>query len=97
MQGMWNVESFSDSAEYGIMDDIPWEFMKIGYKALLGWQTDITVTDKYRKKVNFKHGKGVIVISNELPMFTLEEYAWLTENMRFCEIKEKVFLEAENV
>jgi hypothetical protein len=91
MQGMWNVESYCDDAEYGVLDDITWDSLKVSYKALLGWQRDITVTDKYRKKCNYTHGKGVIVLSNELPAFSLEEYEWLRKNVHFVQFTEKVW------
>jgi hypothetical protein len=41
----------------------------------------VTVTDKYRKNSVYRGGLGVIVISNELPGFTLEESDWLHVNL----------------
>ena len=81
MHSMWNAELLDDDAQYGVLDDIPWENMKFNYKGLLGMQKDVTVTDKYRKKSVYKGGKPVIVLSNEMPTFTVEESNWLDENI----------------
>ena len=81
MHSMWNAELLDDEAQYGVLDDIPWDNMKFNYKGLLGMQKDVTVTDKYRKKSVYKGGKPVIVLSNEMPTFTVEESNWLDENI----------------
>lgn len=91
MQGMWNAEQLTAEADYGVMDDIPWEYMKINYKGLLGFQKDVTVTDKYRKKVVYPGGIGVIVCSNELPVFTYEEQNWLDANVVFARVFNNVY------
>ena len=75
MNSSWNLEAHDDRASYGILDDIEWESMKRYYKGILGCQTDITVTDKYKKKSKIRHGVPVIVITNNLPDFTAEELA----------------------
>lgn len=91
MQGMWNAEMLTADAEYGVMDDIPWEYMKINYKGMLGFQKDVTVTDKYKKKVVYAGGIGVIVCSNELPEMTAEELMWMDANVVFVYIGGPVF------
>lgn len=91
MQSMWNAACLDENAKYGVLDDIPWENMKFNYKAMLGMQKDVTVTDKYRKKSVYKGGLPVIVLSNELPDFSHNEMAWLNENVSFLGITEEVF------
>lgn len=93
MNGMWNVECYDDDATYGVLDDIEWCNLNKYYKGLLGMQQDITVTDKYKKKSVIKHGKPVIVITNELPNFTQEEMSWLNVNVEFCGIFGKCYYE----
>ena len=87
----WNLEAHDDRASYGILDDIDWETMKRYYKGILGCQTDITVTDKYKKKSKIRHGVPVIVITNNLPDFTAEELAWLHINVNFITITDRLF------
>lgn len=96
MQNMWNAACLDDNACYGVMDDIGWEFMKFNYKGMLGFQTDVTVTDKYKKKFVYKGGKGVIVCSNKLPDFTIEEWEWLEGNVEFVHITEPVYIPNED-
>lgn len=83
MNGAWNVEAYDDGASYGVLDDIPWESIQRYYKGIMGCQIDVTVTDKYKKKSVIKGGKPVIVLSNELPTFSVAEAAWLDANVVF--------------
>lgn len=91
MHSMWNASALDDTAEYGVMDDIMWESMKFNFRGMLGFQRDITVTDKYKKKTVYKGGKGVIVCTNEIPEFTPAELEWLNENVIFVHIADKVY------
>lgn len=91
MMGAWNVECIDDSASYGVMDDISWDSMKFNYKGMLGLQLDVTVTDKYKKKSVIKGGRPVIILSNTLPVFTVEEDNWLSANVVFHFVNERVF------
>nr|WPR18693.1 MAG: replication polyprotein [Crogonang virus 140] len=86
MQSQWNAERLDATAEYGVMDDIEWPSMRFNYKGMLGHQVDVTVTDKYRRKSVYRGGLGVVVVSNELPTFTEEEWAWLEVNVEFVYI-----------
>lgn len=81
MQSMWNSTCLDENAAYGVMDDIPWETMKHNYKAMMGMQKDVTVTDKYRKKSVYKGGKPVIIISNDIPNWTYQEQLWIGANV----------------
>lgn len=92
MQNQWNAERLDSTAAYGVMDDIPWEVMRFNYKGMLGFQIDVTVTDKYRRKSVYGGGLGVVVVSNELPQFSDEEQAWLETNVDFIYINEPVWV-----
>ena len=86
MGGGWNVDNFDDEADYGVLDDLTWDQLKYNYKGMLGLQTDVVVTDKYKKKSNIKGGKPVIVLTNTLPDFNQDEWAWLGANVNFVSI-----------
>lgn len=86
MCNAWNIEQYSDDAEFGVLDDLPWESLKFYYKGLLGCQKDVTVTDKYKKKSVIKGGKPVIVLTNHLPDFAAHEWEWLSANVSFHQI-----------
>lgn len=83
MNGAWNIECYDDRANYGVLDDIEWDSLKRYYKGLLGCQTNVTVTDKYKKKSIIRGGKPVIILTNELPVFTVAEASWLEGNVVF--------------
>lgn len=91
MNGAWNVDCHDDRASYGVLDDIPWESLGRYYKGMLGLQQDVTVTDKYKKKAVIKHGRPVIILTNELPVFTVQENLWLQANVVFHLITERVY------
>jgi len=79
----WDMSRISDEAEYGVIDDIDWEKLKYNYKALLGLQEDVSLTDKYRAKKCFKMGKPVIVCTNDPPIVSDQEREWLSGNVDF--------------
>jgi hypothetical protein len=92
MQGMWSLEEYTDEAAYGVIDDFDWEqFKKYGYKGLLGLQYELVVTDKYRGKRTIKHGKPVVFVTNDLPVFSPQEWAWLEANVFFMNVLNKLF------
>jgi len=92
MQNMWMVDLLDDeTALYGVLDDIDWDSLKRYYKAVLGMQTDVVLADKYRPKRMFKMGRPVIIITNELPMFSYEEKAWLDVNVEFFHVTNKLY------
>lgn len=92
MGGGWNVKNFDDDADYGVMDDLTWDQLKYNYKGLLGLQLDVVVTDKYQHKSNIRGGRPVIVLTNVLPDFTAEEWAWLAANVNFVGIGTKLYV-----
>jgi hypothetical protein len=91
----WNLACWDSRADYGVLDDISWESLKLGYKGLLGLQPLPSFTDKYSKKKQIRHGKPVIVLTNSLPLFTVEEAEWLAGNVKFYELKHKVYIPRE--
>lgn len=84
MHEIWNADNLSDEATYTVYDDFSWEVLKRQYKSILGCMKDITVTDKYRSKKNLVYNMPAIVLSNEKPLFTLEENTWLEKKRYFC-------------
>lgn len=93
MMGSWNVECYDDNADYGVLDDLEWDTLKRYYKGMLGCQMDVTVTDKYKKKSVIKGGRPVIILTNELPTFTVAEAGWLEANVAFHYVGTKLFEE----
>jgi len=90
MNQNWNVDSIADEASYGIIDDVPWNILKWNYKAILGLQQDVSLTDKYRSKKIFKLGVPVIITTNTLPTFDPEESDWLRVNVNFLSVTSSV-------
>lgn len=86
----WSMDCINDSADYGVIDDIEWDKLRYNYKAILGLQEDVTLTDKYRPKKTFKLGKPVIVCTNEVPCFTDIEKSWLSVNVAFYLVNSSV-------
>lgn len=92
MQGMWSLDEYSDEADYGVVDDFDWDrFKTFGYKGLLGLQYELVVTDKYRGKRTIKHGKPLVFVTNDLPVFSPAEWAWLEVNVEFMYIGNKLY------
>lgn len=90
---VWNFECLDQSgqAQYIILDDISWESIKYQYKSLLGCQSDITFTGKYQRPTKFKFGIPAVVLSNDLPVFTVDELSWLDRNIHFVHIVERLY------
>lgn len=93
MMQAWNVDAHDDDADYGVLDDIEWDSLKRYYKGIMGCQSDVTVTDKYKKKTIIQHGRPVIMLTNELPTFTVAEAAWLEANVVFHYVGTKLYEE----
>ncbi|AUM61783.1 Rep [uncultured virus] len=89
----WNIDAHDDDAEYGVLDDIDWDSLKRYYKGMMGCQSDITVTDKYKKKTIIQHGRPVIILTNELPIFSVAEASWLEANVVFHYVGHKLYEE----
>lgn len=87
----WNLKNICDKDHvYGVLDDVDWESIKWNYKALLGRQVDVTFTDKYCRKTEYKFGYPVIICTNTLPEFTSDERDWLRLNVVFWKFDSQV-------
>lgn len=91
MQSIWNLECITDKCEYFIFDDINWDTIKWNYKALLGSQTNINLTGKYKKPITLEWGIPAIIITNEKPDFTGHELSWLEKNVNFILIDKNLY------
>jgi hypothetical protein len=88
-QGEWNVELFNPEAEYNVFDDIEKGLDGFNFRAFLGCQSDVNVTDKYHKKAQIKNGKPCIYLHNIDPLQTRtgQKYSdWLRANCTFVYI-----------
>jgi len=74
-RGQVNLGEWDQTAKFIIIDDIPWKFIP-QKKSLLTQMGDITVTDKYIKKLNVCNDKPAIVLLNEFDGFEEEESYW---------------------
>jgi len=74
-RGQVNLGSWEKEASYIVFDDIPWKFIP-QKKSLLTQMGDITVTDKYVKKLNVCNDKPAIVLLNEFDGFEEEQVYW---------------------
>lgn len=86
------LEGFNaDDVSYAVFDDIYGGFKNFPeYKAWLGAQKTIIVTDKYKKKVRVKWGKPAIYVCQVDPRLTEGrncDLQWLEGNCDFIEIK----------
>jgi len=74
-RGQVNLGEWDQAAKFIVIDDIPWKFIP-QKKSLLTQMGDITVTDKYVKKLNVCNDKPAIVLLNEFTGFEEEESYW---------------------
>lgn len=87
--GMFDLGSWDDNAQYAIFDD--WQDWSkfYNYKQWLGAQREFTVTDKYRRKRTIKWGKPCIVLANAEPLF--EDGQWIKANCFKCNLVAKLY------
>ena len=81
----FNLDSFSESSDYAVFDDIQggFEFFH-AYKGWLGAQKEFVITDKYKRKKTIKWGKPCIMLMNDDPAGCAKaDYEWLLGN---CDI-----------
>lgn len=62
--GMIDMETFDEEAEYIIFDDFEWEYFP-NKKGWWGAQQEFTITDKYRRKRTIRWGKPMIWLGNK--------------------------------
>nr|UBQ66256.1 Rep protein [finch CRESS-DNA virus] len=96
--GLFNIDDFSESAEYAIFDDISGGFGFFpGYKNWMGGQFQFTVTDKFKHKRTVRWGKPSIWICNRDPRHDAyksggePDWAWMEGNCDFIEVTETIF------
>lgn len=90
-RGQVNYGSWDQEAKYIVIDDIPWQFIP-QKKSILTQMGDVTLTDKYVKKINVKNDKPAIILANEMPQFGEEQSYW-EANTLICSIEYKLFNE----
>lgn len=83
--GSSNIDTWSDTAEYLVLDDFPWRFIP-NFKGFVGAQQEITITDKYRKKSTKQWGKPCVILTNDHPINSDIEAHNLTYLMARAEI-----------
>jgi len=88
LNGGFDLGELDETKAYAIFDDFDWTTFK-SYKQWLGCQRLFTVTDKYRKKMQFHWGKPCILLSNQRPEGWDEE--WLAVNCEIIRINNKLF------
>lgn len=91
MANTWNVDLIEDGAQYLVLDDIDFEKWGWQMKALLGCQTDVSFTGKYFRPRRFLFNIPCIVLSNELPVFTIDQSKWLDKNVDFFLIDKVIY------
>lgn len=97
MSGYFNQDNWDSSADYLILDDIPWERLKTLYKSLFGGQRHFTICDKYRPKLDVEWGKPVIFLCNaENDPFSILQrhdpvYEWLEGNCTYVNLLYPLF------
>lgn len=96
--GLFNVDDFSESAEYAIFDDIAGGFSFFpGYKNWMGGQFQFTVTDKFKHKRTVRWGKPTIWLCNTDPRLDFykpggaPDWEWMEANCEFVEITSPIF------
>lgn len=84
--GDWNPD-----ARYIVIDDIDWRFIP-QKKGILTQMGEITLTDKYVKKLKVINNKPAIVLTNNEPEFETDSEYWLgTPNCVLVRITEPLF------
>ncbi len=80
------------SAEYLVVDDIPWEFFKCR-KQLLGGQREFNCTEKYKGIVTIPFGKPVIYLCNDdvRNEWNSSEELYYEENVVVVNISNKLY------
>jgi len=103
---MFNLDVWDHNAEYLLLDDVPFEYIGGGRKALWGGQKELTLTDKFRRKVSVRWNKPLIYCCNPgedfrhalsssgKPLLNYDELEWYKANCRVVEIREKMWRDA---
>lgn len=92
--GLFNLENLKEDATYGVLDDIPVELFKYQYKQFIGCQKNFTVSDKYKRKQNFKWGKPVIYLCNNKEYEKMEtewDMEWIRGNSEIVILERQLY------
>lgn len=74
-RGNVSYGDWDDDARYIVIDDIPWQYIP-QKKSILTQMGDVTLTDKYVKKITVNNNKPTIVLMNNMPDFGDEASYW---------------------
>lgn len=77
------------SSKYIVIDDVPWKFVP-QKKSILTQMGDVTLTDKYVRKLTVMNDKPAIFLSNETPDFEDDANYW-KENSVIVHITDKMY------
>lgn len=103
MCGMFNLDVWDNNAEYLVLDDIPFEYVGGGRKALWGGQKELTLTDKFRRKVSVTWNKPTIFLCNPgedfrtatnsqgRPLLNYNELQWYENNSCIVKVDRPLF------
>lgn len=89
MKGLFDLSTLQDDYSYVVIDDLDLSRLS-SYKEILGGQRDITLTDKYAKKIRIRHGKPAIVLTNEELPSNLDS-AWMAANCIVVRIEDRLY------
>lgn len=80
------------TAEYLVVDDVPWEYF-VGKKQFLGGQKSFILTEKYVRKTRITFGKPCVYISNSDPFMDMseEEKEYFGENVKVIFLTNKLY------
>jgi hypothetical protein len=88
-RGNVNFGGWRNDAKYIVIDDIPWKFIP-QKKSILTQMGDITLTDKYVKKLDVNNNKPAIYLTNDEPNFEEEDSYW-RQNTVIVKLFDKLF------
>lgn len=93
-RGNVNYGGWDQHARYLVIDDIPWKYIP-QKKSILTQMGDITLTDKYVKKLDVFNNKPAIVLTNVMPNFEDESGYWM-DNTVIVQVTEKLYNEGQS-
>lgn len=89
MQSLWCFDLYKDGVEYGVLDDIDWDFIP-NKKAFFGCQSNYVISGKYRTPTYVKGGFPIIYCTNYAPNFG-HDGDWFRENVTVITLTEPLY------
>jgi len=86
---MDSIVTRTPAQDYLVIDDVQWESLTKFYKGIVGAQTEVTLTDKYRKKTRITWGCPCIILCNRLPLW--QDRDWIDRNLVIVGLLGKLF------